>query len=185
MGRRGMLQGLLRRKEAIVTLGIYIIVLKKTKLAIMGALLLLFTPFAFASNGVLENDPNGFKGFTWNTSIEEFSGLVLWGASSDNAVSKTYYFPNEPRSISGIDVEKILYVFQDERFIRATVKFQGGEQYHALVIALTDRFGQGKDESQFSHDLLWVGVNTHIVLRYDDQFDLGALIVSNLQHRPK
>ena len=185
MGRRGVLQDLLRRKEAIVTLGIYIRGLKKNKLAIVGVLLLLFTPFAFASNGVLENDPNGFKGFIWNTSIEEFSGLVLWGASSDNAASKTYYFPNEPRSISGIDVEKILYGFQDDRFIRATVKFQGGEQYHSLVIALTNRFGEGKDESQFSQDLLWVGVNTHIILRYDHQFNLGALIVSSLKHRPK
>ena len=137
-----------------------------------------------AADGVFENDPNGFKGYSWDANVVEFDGLVLWGESDDPSGSKTYYFPNEPLTFGDINVEKILYSFEGDKFKRVTIKYRDGENYDGLLSALTSRFGSGRDESRFSHDVLWVGTHTHMILRYDDQFNIGVLVISQLEHRP-
>ena len=151
--------------------------------ALLG-LSVLLNPFSVhAADGIFDNDPNGFKGYSWDTNIEQFHGLVLWGKSDGTVGSTTYYLPHEPLTLGDVNVEKILYSFDDDQFKRVTIKYRDGENYDALLSAMTTRFGAGRDESRFSHDVLWVGMHTHMILRYDDQFNIGVLVVSQLEHR--
>ncbi len=140
---------------------------------------------AHADDGVLDNDPNGFKGYSWDTNIEQIDGLVLWGESGDRYGSKTYYFPHEPLTLDHIKVENILYSFYGDKFKRVTIKYHDEENYDGLVSAMTDRFGVGKDESQYSNDVTWAGMHTHMIVRYDNEFNIGALVVSQLAHKPR
>ena len=153
--------------------------------ALFGLSILLVSFSVSADDGVLDNDPNGFKGYSWDTPIAQFDGLVLWGESDDISGSKTYYLPHEPLILGEINVETILYSFDGDKFKRVTIKYRDGENYDGLVSALTARFGTGRDESRFSHDVSWVGGHTHMILRYDDQHNIGVLAVSQLEHRPR
>tara|TARA_B100000315_G_scaffold256878_1_gene303973 strand:+ start:488 stop:772 length:285 start_codon:yes stop_codon:yes gene_type:complete len=78
---------------------------------LVGFSVFFFPVVLLADDGVFENDPNGFKGYSWNANIVEFDGLVLWGESEDLSESKTYYFPSELLTVGDINVEKILYSF--------------------------------------------------------------------------
>jgi hypothetical protein len=156
-----------------------------TVFALLGLSILLNPFFVSAADGVLDNDPNGFKGYSWDTTSEQFDGLVLWGKSDDISESKTYYLPNEPLTLGDVKVEKILYSFYGDKFKRVTIKYHDGENYDGLVSALTARFGAGLNESRFSHDVSWVGKHTHMILRYDDEYNIGVLVVSQLEHRPR
>lgn len=140
---------------------------------------------AHAANGVLDKDPNGFKGYSWDMNVAQFNGLVLWGKSDDIWGSKTYYFPNEPLTLGEINVETILYSFYVDKFKRVTIKYRDEENYDGLLTALTARFGAGRDESPFSNDVSWVGEHTHMILRYDLEFNIGVFAVSQLDHRPR
>lgn len=151
--------------------------------ALFGLSTLLISFAVSADDGVLDDDPNGFKGSSWDTHIAQFDGLVLWGESDDASGSKTYYLPHESLILGDVNVENILYSFYGAKFTRVTIKYRDGENYDALRSAMTARFGTGRDESRFSHDVSWVGMHTHIILRYDDQFNIGVLVVSQLEHQ--
>ena len=117
--------------------------------------------------------------------VEQFAGLVLWGTSDDASGSRTYHLPDEPLILGDIQVEKILYVFYEGKFKRVTIKYRDEENYDALLRQMTAKFGIGRNESRFSHDVSWVGIHTHMLLRYDDDMNFGVLAVSQLEHRPK
>ncbi len=146
---------------------------------------LVFPALLIADDGKLSPDPNGFKGYSWNTKVSQIEGLTLWGTPEEGTERKTYYLSGEPLRIGDIIVESILYSFDADEFKRVTIKYRDGPNYHALVAALTERFGTGKNMSRSSHDYTWVGAQTHMILRYDDQFDIGVLVVSQLAYAPR
>ena len=154
-----------------------------TVFALVALIIALHPVSVSAADGKLNHDPNGFKKYSWDMKVKEFNGLVLWGESDDPLGSKTYHLPDEPLTFGDVTVEKILYSFYGDHFKRVTIKYREADSFHALLRTLEAQFGTGRGDLRFSLDKEWVGPHTHMMLTYDDQMSIGALVISQLQYK--
>ena len=109
---------------------------------------LLSTLFAFILLVVAvtanAEDPNGFRGFTWGSTIdvmrESDSRLVESQMGAMPGV-KAYRRAEEDLSYGGIKADSIVYTFYKERLTSVSIDFRGFDNYEKLLEFCKKQFG--------------------------------------------
>lgn len=87
------------------------------------------------------NEPNGFNGLQWGTSIEDLKdNMIYLGTSGKTAY---YYKKNETFCIDGAELNIINYGFKDGILVCVGIIFKSFESYLAVQDYLTDCYGKG------------------------------------------
>lgn len=134
---------------------------------------LLFPPPAFA--GTMANDPKGFHGIPWESSLAESPGLTL--AEPGERIDG-YDLNAGPLPLGEAKVDSIRFFTVDGKFARVTVRYRG-KKIHAQVLAyLQSLFGPidqtpGQTMSGFNQQFNWRGSDTEINLTYENQGERG------------
>lgn len=117
-----------------------------------------------------KNEPDGFRGIKWTTSIGEISNLKILNQESNyKECTKT----DDNMQIGKAKLEKITYRFYKDQFESVIVETKGKDNFENLKSATIERFGEGKkiDENEW----IWEGKITSIHLKYLTDGEKGIL----------
>jgi hypothetical protein len=109
-----------------------------------------------------ENEPSGFRGFTWGTSFATMRNELVLAERDDSRGLLYYTRVNELRRFDRFNAERIYYEFFNGRLVGGWIGFYPTQDRSALQQALVSRFGpadQGQDD-----DRHWEGAVTDIEL---------------------
>ena len=138
------------------------------------------------SSTPIEQDPKGFFGSLWGTSLENRSDL-----KEIDSVNTLRIYTNtiEPPQIDGITMESVKLYTVDGKYARALFHYEGEAAHKALLNYLETRFGKidnpyGSMMRGLSQHYTWRGPETEITLTYHGFRKRGFLAVESRIHAP-
>ncbi len=140
---------------------------------------LLTVPAASAVNMV--NDPKGFQGIPWGTTLANLPDMTL--VESATRIKQFDLKQNPPR-LGDITVESLRLVSIDGKFARVVVRYQGMATHQSILKYLQSQFGPlDLTPGQIARGLLqqftWSGPETDVNLTYDVHRDRGFIFIEN------
>ena len=148
------------------------------------------------------DEPDGFLGFKWGSSIEEYCKLKNpspseYGYSSTECrdrFTKEYEAKNERvgtrllKSVGGVKVEYVRYYFKNNKFYQAGVEYFYHKNYMILKEALTQKYGTTKvkpiilepKSKPVGEECNWTIKSVHIKLVYGFRENEGTLLYTYL-----
>lgn len=139
-----------------------------------------------ASAGNLANDPQGFRGIPWGSSLTELENLML--TDSGKRV-KRYDMKQEPLTLGEARVDSMRLYTIDGKFARVAIYYRG-QSIHTLVLAyLESKFGPidrapGSMVRGLNQQYNWRGTETEINLTYQGQGERGFLFIESRMLAP-
>lgn len=155
-------------------------------LFLLGWATTFITP-ALASAGNLVNDPQGFRGIPWGSSLTELENLTL--TDSGERV-KRYDMKQEPLTLGEASVDSMRLYTIDGKFARVAIYYRG-QSVHKLVLAyLESKFGPidrapGSMVRGLNQQYNWRGSETEINLTYQGQGERGFLFIESRTLAPR
>jgi hypothetical protein len=125
-----------------------------------------------------ENEPAGFRGIKWNTSLFQVPGLVL--AEKDGEV-RVYNKTNDALKLGGATLNGIHYTFYRDRFYSVNLTFNNPVHYDLLKQYTFEVYGPGQSEStMWRKTWWWTGENVNVRLDYSLLMREGTLCFTYL-----
>ncbi len=129
---------------------------------------LLTIPQVLRAERLISQDPNGFEGIEWGSSLASQPGLEL--VEPDDRIS-TFQFRNTPPRFANIAVESIKLLSIDGQFAKVMIRYQGSQIHKQIMEHLETQFGgltlmPGSMMRGLNQGYLWRGSNTEINLNY-------------------
>jgi len=140
-----------------------------------------------ASAGNLVNDPRGFRGIPWGSSLTELENLTL--TDSGERV-KRYDMKQEPLTLGEARVDSMRLYTIDGKLARVAIYYRG-QSAHGLVLAyLESQFGPidrtpGSMVRGLNQQYNWRGTETEINLTYQGQGERGFLFIESRVLAPR
>jgi hypothetical protein len=104
--------------------------------------LVIFCPiiiaFSASFSAAFQNELDGFRGHKWGSKLESFSEMVK--LEDEYPIYKK---ANEELMMGGVEVESIVYFFENDRFNMAQVVFNYVESFKKLIKVLESRYSKG------------------------------------------
>jgi hypothetical protein len=126
----------------------------------VAALLLLFPGFACP----FPNEPDGYEGIPWGTSIEVLPDMISLGASPKREGGRLYSRPGDILRFGRADLKSVEYEFVKEQFAGVIIKVSDLLNYVRLKEEVFRRFGKGTDLDKNAERFFWDGKSTRITL---------------------
>jgi hypothetical protein len=121
------------------------------------------------------NQPKGFRNVTWGENLTKIKGMKKMDVSDEDNDIVTYAREQDVLQIGAAKLGFIRYVAWKNKFSGVIISFKGNVNYEGLKETLVDKFGKGK-QNDYDDSLGWYGVDTTIVLDYNDETREGSLM---------
>ena len=128
-----------------------------TRLPLLALLIVVFNASAF------QNEPDGFRGLQWGTSITEIE--AQFGPPTSGKESEMRRRIGDKLAIGEAELIDVLYFFSDGQFDSVMLKSTGFSNKKALIGAFRTQFGEGMKPNRYIDHYLWSGPITRIGLR--------------------
>ena len=148
--------------------------------ALLTILLLAVSLLASASldAAAFENEPIGFRGMRWDTSLLKVPGLVL--AEKDGQI-KSYTKTGDVLTLGGATLDSLEYTYYRDKFYSVYITFNNPVNYDALKKYTFEVYGQGESESNmWQKKWWWLGEDVNIRLEYSMVMREGTLCFTYL-----
>lgn len=147
----------------------------------------LFFITTWASAVPMKEDPNGFEGIPWGSTLSESE---TFGKVEDAGRLKTYELKAGSPALGSIKVESMKFTTIDEKFARVTVRFKGKAAHDEILTFLQSRYGPlDRTPGQFSVGPVkfyaWQGFETEVTMRYETRTDNGIIFFESQTLRSK
>ena len=139
------------------------------KLAI-GILIVLSVPcltFAF------KNEPDGFRGIQWGTTIDTLSEFVLTGDT--HTYTRLYIKKNDKKTLGYADLSAITYITYKQQFCSVMISFSELDNFLKIKDTFFNLYGYGDRNSQSVEGYIWIGSKVVITLDYNKLEDNGVI----------
>ena len=146
--------------------------------AIVLGLLLVGLMSAPADAARITNEPAGFNGYTWGTSLDQVSGLTR---VKDPKLAEplpgveVYEKPGEALTLNGVTLTRVLYRFYKNRLGGVQLAYEGKENREKLIQWIEEQYGKLPSVERKQSQIEWHGESTVITLGYDVTTKLGRL----------
>jgi hypothetical protein len=135
----------------------------------------------------MTNDPKGFHGIPWGTSLS--SRQDLEPIQADPHIAE-YLRKTEPSSFAGTQMTSVLYVSVDDQFARVIIRYQGDHVHRQVLGFLESRFGRlehipGQMARGLSQQYNWRGSDTEINLTYQASTERGYIFIDSRTLAPR
>lgn len=121
------------------------------------------------------NQPKGFRSVTWGENLTKVKGMRKVDVSDEDSDIVKYARDQDTLQIGAAKLDFIHYVAWRNKFSGVIISFKGSSNHEGLKETLLEKFGHGKKED-FSDRLGWYGVDTTIILDYNDETREGSLM---------
>ena len=125
-----------------------------------------------------QNEPDGFRGLTWGTSIYTVAGKI----EEQSQVGKTLSvvsFKDEKLKMGGAELSSIHYIFRDSWFFSVLVRAKKEENFEAVKRYLFGKYGPRNQPDKKAGFYEWKGEVTTIKLSYQPQSEEVYLGISS------
>mgnify|MGYP001207993910 CR=1 FL=1 len=116
------------------------------------------------SVSAFRNEPDGYGGIVWGTSISAVKGMKMAGTRPEFPDIKIYVRPGDVLRFGHVDLKGIEYEFLRGKFRSATLKVKDLAHYMALKKEAFRRFGYGREMHPFAERYFWEGEISKIYL---------------------
>jgi len=144
------------------------------------------TSFAQAISPIA-NDPKGFQGIQWGTSLRTLDSLSL--IDLDERVH-SYQFKNGSLQFANANVEFLRLYSIDGEFARVMIRYQGESTHRAIMQHLATQYGEitrrpGSMVRGLNQTQTWRGHETEINLNYQGLGERGFIVIQSRILAPK
>ena len=141
-------------------------------------LLLLFILTTCATGpkrGDFELGMNGFRGYTWGTTVEDIGDPLEFQGVDEARNIEWFTRKDDPLQIGKANLESITYVFRDSRFAAVSIVAKGLSNYETLRGELEQ--GLGKTQAARDDDFSWDLPHTSVLFNYNKKTDVAMLVI--------
>ena len=148
-------------------------------LALLCCAELLVVPTASAVNMV--NDPKGFQGIPWGTTLADSPDVTLIESTTR---IKQFDLKQRPPRLGEIPVESLRLVSIDGKFARVVVRYQGMTTHQSILKHLQSQLGPldltpGQIAKGMLQQFSWSGPESEVNLTYDVGRDRGFIFIES------
>ncbi len=123
------------------------------------------------------NDPNGFEGIPWGTTL---SDQDLFVRIEDAGHVQTYEPRERPPKLGSIQVDSLRFTTFQDRLGRVTARYSGSASHEAILAYLQSTYGPlDRTPGQITVGPVkvytWHGVHTEVTLRFESNRDHGII----------
>ena len=134
----------------------------------------------------MTDDPNGFQGITWGTSLTGQPDLKPVRAGGRFA---DYEQNDGPPHLDSIPVEGLKFVALEGKFARVTIRYRGEATHKHVIAYLEQRYGPldktpGQMVRGLNQQYNWRGQLTEINLTYEGQGERGFVFFDSRKLAP-
>lgn len=150
--------------------------------------LIAFIGPSLTSAGDMVNDPKGFHGIQWGSSLVKVPDLQLVSSSEEHI--QEYELKQGPLPLGEAKVEYMKFLAYDGEFARVAIRYKG-KKTHAQVLAhLQAQYGPidrspGSMMRGLNQQFNWRGTDTEINLTYEAKGERGFIFVDSRNLAPK
>ena len=149
-----------------------------------------FTPILapqLASAGIMLEDPKGFQGIAWGSSLTAAADLVL---TETGEHVNGYDLKGSPPPLGDAKVESMRFYTYDGAFARVIIRYRGNTTHEQVMAYLQSRFGPierapGQMTRGLNQQYNWRGNETEINLTYDGRGERGFVFVESRSLAPR
>lgn len=128
-----------------------------------------------AAAGTMINDPNGFDGVTWGSTLGNMEGYDLKDAG--DRITR-YERKDTAPALGDIAVDALHFFTVDGKFARVTVRYHGKTAHEQVLKYLQTKFGPidrtpGQTARGLNQQFNWRGEDTEINVTYQSMGDRG------------
>ena len=139
---------------------------------------LIAIPSWLQAERLINQDPNGFAGIEWGTSLESRPDLVL--VEPDDRIN-TFQFQDTSPQLNNITVESLKLLSIDGQFARVMIRYQGSLIHKKIMEYLETQYGEihlmpNSMMRGLNQGYLWRGANTEINLNYRGLGERGFIM---------
>jgi len=144
------------------------IIVMKIFVMLLSISLLLSNFQVNAETNNFPNEPDGFRGIEWETHVSKVKGLQ----HKDTVYSHgdiTYTRENDNFEVAGAKVERIRYLFTNEKFTGVSIEFKNNDNYNIIEAWFFREYGNPNYQTNINaivEDYMWKGNKTLIRLFY-------------------
>ena len=123
------------------------------------------------------NEPDGFNGYRWGTTIDRYPELrpVLDEAIANQLPNVKVYEDAGSLVLNGVKPDKIYYRFSKGRLGSIELRYEGRDNREKLRQWIEDTYGRAPAPERKQKNIEWHGENVVISLGYDILSDRGQL----------
>ncbi len=155
-------------------------------LAALGWFTALLAPPSAAS-GIMLDDPKGFQGIAWGSSLTAATDLIL---TETGEHVNGYDLKESPPPLGDAKVESMRFYTYDGAFARVIIRYRGKNTHEQVMVYLQSRFGPiertpGQMTRGLNQQYNWRGNDTEINLTYDGRGERGFVFVESRTLAPR
>ena len=154
---------------------------------VAGAFLLLPFIVSLALAVPMQHDSNGFEGISWGSDCDNTENFVK---IEGIGWIKTYELKTQPPRLGAIAVDQVRFMTVEDQLARVTVRYHGQGVHHRILTYLQEQFGPldhrpGQIAAGTVKLFDWRGLETEVILRYENRTDEGIIFFESQTFRAK
>ena len=127
------------------------------------------------------NDPNGFDGIPWGTTLSDDDRFV---SIEDTGRFQTYERKNHPAMLGTTPVDSMRFTAFQHKFGRVTVRYSGQAAHDSILAYLQSQYGPlDRTPGQIAVGPVkvyaWHGFQTEVTLRFESNLDRGIIFIES------
>jgi hypothetical protein len=151
-------------------------------------LLMLISATPLWAGNLIHNDPKGFDGLAWGSSLAEREDMKL--VDSGAGEIKGYDRKEGPMPLGQATVDFMRYIAIGDKFARVTVRYHGKDTHNQVLAYLQSLYGQldrtpGQMVRGLNQQFNWRGTDTEINVTYEAQGDRGFVFFDSRVLSPR
>jgi len=155
-------------------------------LAVLGGAFALVAP-SLTSAGTMVNDPKGFYGIQWGSSLAKVPDLQL--VHSEEHIQE-YQLKQGPLPLGDAKVEHMKFLAYDGEFARVSIRYRGKKTHEQVLAYLQAQYGPidrtpGSMMRGLNQQFNWRGTDTEINLTYEARGERGFVFIDSRTLAPK
>lgn len=133
------------------------------------------------------NDPKGFHGIPWGTSLAEIPTLVL---VDEGTRVQGYELKDGPPPFGEAKVDTVKFSTIEGKFARVTIRYRGKGNHEKILAHLQAQFGPldqtpGQTMAGVNQQFNWRGPRTEINMTYQAHGERGFIFIESRELAPK
>jgi hypothetical protein len=132
------------------------------------------------SSLAFKNEPDGFRGVKWGTSIDSLKGMIYFGKGELYGGYEVYLRRNEDLRVGDARLNSVLYAFWQKKLFSVTIFLEEGiSNWSTFKETIFEKFGAGYQPNRYIEDYRWYGDITNMILVYDEISEEGNLMMTS------
>ena len=159
----------------------------RRNLALCGLAGLTLLTLQSATASDMTNDPGGFLGIRWGSSVAGRSDLQQTYSGKDVA---DYQLTNGPAKLGAIPVGGLTLTTWQDRFARVTIRYRGDDTHQQVMTYLQEQYGAldkapGQTVRGLNQQFNWRGSETEINVTFEAQSGRGFVFIESRVLSPR